>query len=111
MQIVIEVAPASLTIALEGDLDAVAAEELDARVDALVTVPISDVFVELGALSYLSTTGIRSFIRLDKKLRAAGKRLVFRNVAPPVIRTFQYCAVDKYFIFETAPVAQSAGTV
>jgi anti-anti-sigma factor len=93
---------AGRTIALRGDLDTAAAQDLDDRAEALTAGLEADLVVDLGGLSYLNSAGIRSFIRLDTQLKPRGRRLVFRNAAPRLIRIFQYCGLDGYFAFQGA---------
>jgi anti-anti-sigma factor len=99
VKIEIAEAPERLTVALIGDLDSCAAQELDAQFENLVPLVPAELTVDLGQLSYLNSTGIRSFIRLEKLLAPAGKRFVFINATPRLRRIFQYCGLDTYFRF------------
>lgn len=90
--------PRALVLRLAGDLDTHAAGELDA---ALAARPLhADLIVDLTALNYLNSTGLRSFIRLHKLLAAGGHRLVFRGANAKILRIFHYCGLDAFFAFE-----------
>jgi len=91
--------PERLIVALIGDLDSCAAQELDAQLEALLPRIGEELTVDLGQLSYLNSTGIRSFIRLEKLLAPAGKRFVFTNANARLRRIFQYCGLESYFTF------------
>lgn len=91
---------AGMTIALRGDLDTAAAQDLDVQLEALTPLIPGKLVVDLGELSYLNSTGIRSFIRLDKALKPLGKHFVFTKATPRILRIFQYCGLDTYFTFE-----------
>jgi anti-anti-sigma factor len=97
--------PERLTVALIGDLDSCAAQELDAQLEDIVPRVPDELTVDLGQLSYLNSTGIRSFIRLEKLLAPHGKRFVFVNATSRLRRIFQYCGLESYFTFleEAAP--------
>lgn len=103
IQIALDRTPAQATIALRGELDTQAAQELDARLEALVPDLPPEVVVDLAQLDYLNSTGIRSFIRLDKLLKPQGKRFAFAHAAPRIVRIFRYCGLHAYFTFLAAP--------
>lgn len=91
------------TLALKGDLDTGAALDLDLQLEALVPTLDGNLVIDLSELVYLNSTGIRSFIRLDKALKPLGKSFVFREAAARIVRIFQYCGLDTYFTFEAGP--------
>jgi anti-anti-sigma factor len=101
-------APERLTVALIGDLDSCAAQELDAQFEQLVPLVPAELTVDLGQLSYLNSTGIRSFIRLEKLLAPHGKRFVFANANARLRRIFQYCGLEGYFTFLDVDAADPA---
>jgi anti-sigma B factor antagonist len=99
-----------MTIALKGDLDTSAAQDLDVQLEGLLSMVKGELVIDLGELSYLNSTGIRSFIRLDKSLKPLGKRFRFVNATPRILRIFQYCGLDRYFTF-TAEPAEAGGAL
>jgi anti-anti-sigma factor len=73
------------TIALEGRLDTHTAPELDAALDKiLMTRGIQRLIFDLERLVYLSSAGIRCFIRARKILEPEGGRIVILNPQPSV---------------------------
>lgn len=108
MKLEIVEAPGRLTVALIGDLDACAAQELDAQLEQLLPLIPAELTVDLARLSYLNSTGIRSFIRLEKLLAPLGKRFVFTNASARLHRIFQYCGLESYFTFLEAGAADLA---
>ncbi|MDB5096694.1 MAG: Anti-sigma factor antagonist [Cyanobacteria bacterium RYN_339] len=109
MKIEIFESPERLTVALIGDLDSCAAQELDTQLEQIIPLCKGELTVDLGQLSYLNSTGIRSFIRLEKLLAPEGKRFVFTNATARLRRIFQYCGLESYFNFLDEDVA-CAGT-
>lgn len=95
-------------LVLRGDLDTAASMELDARIEALVPTLAGDMVVNLTDLTYLNSTGIRSFIRLDKALKAHGRTFMLRGVSARIFRIFSYCGLDNYFTFERQPESSPA---
>ena len=75
--------PATLT--LEGRLDTHTAPELDVALDRLLMMPgIKRLVFDLGRLEYLSSAGIRCFIRARKILEPQGGKIAIVNPQPAV---------------------------
>ena len=73
------------TIVLIGRLDTHTASDLDATLDQVLAQPGLDRLVfDLGQLEYLSSAGIRCFIRARKAVEPKGGRVVLVNPQPPV---------------------------
>jgi|GEM_PF-1763140 anti-sigma B factor antagonist len=88
------------TLRLSGDLDTAAAQQLDTHQEGLVASLAGDLTIDLDELAYLNSTGIRSFVRLDKLVKATGHRLRFVRVSERIHRIFRYCGLDDYFQLE-----------
>lgn len=100
--------PEGLTVALIGDLDTLASQELDGQLEGLVAAAGGQLVVDLGGLTYLNSTGIRTFIRLDKLLKARGQTFRFAGVSDRIFRIFRYCGLDAFFTFERRVAAAEA---
>jgi anti-sigma B factor antagonist len=111
MQVHIIDAENLMIIALKGDLDTSAAQDLDVQMEGLLPLIKGELVIDLGELSYLNSTGIRSFIRLDKALKPLGKRFKFVNATSRILRIFQYCGLDRYFTFAAEPAAAGGARV
>ena len=73
------------TIALEGRLDSVTAPDLDRLLDrVLARKGIPRIVFDLGELDYLSSAGIRCFVRARKILEPQGGRIAIVNPQPAV---------------------------
>jgi anti-anti-sigma factor len=72
-------------IALEGRLDTQTAPDLDKVLDrVLANKNIRRLVFDLGALNYLSSAGIRCFIRARKAIEPNGGSVAVINPQPPV---------------------------
>jgi anti-anti-sigma factor len=68
------------TLTLEGRLDTHTAPELDAALDRLLMTPgIKRLIFDLGRLEYVSSAGIRCFIRARKILEPQGGKIAIVN--------------------------------
>lgn len=73
------------TLALVGRLDTHTAPELDRALDALLAKGgIRRLVLDLGGLDYVSSAGIRCFIRARKAIEPAGGQFAIVNPQPPV---------------------------
>lgn len=73
------------TLALEGRLDTHTAPQLDAAMDRmLMSAGIKRLIFDLGKLEYLSSAGIRCFVRARKILEPEGGRIAIVNPQPAV---------------------------
>jgi anti-anti-sigma factor len=99
---------AEARLVLSGDLDTAASMDLDAAVEALVPTLKGPLTVDLEGLTYLNSTGIRSFIRLDKLLKTSGGTFKLTGVSNRIFRIFSYCGLDSFFTMERAAEAPSA---
>ena len=73
------------TIALEGRLDSATAPDLDRLLDrVLARKNIPRVVFDLGQLDYLSSAGIRCFVRARKAIEPHGGRIAIVNPKPAV---------------------------
>jgi anti-anti-sigma factor len=73
------------TIALGGRLDTHTAPDLDKTLDRLLAKQgITRIVFDLGNLQYLSSAGIRCFVRARKAIEPSGGRVAIVNPQPAV---------------------------
>lgn len=109
-QIELVESPDALTLMLKGELDTSAAAEMDFKLEQLAMKIAQDVVVDLTHMTYMNSTGIRSFLRLDKLVKASGKKLVIKALTEDLYKLFYYCGLDTYFNFESPDISQFALT-
>ncbi len=75
-----------LTLALEGRLDTTTAPELETAINA-ITEDVNDLTLDLGALDYLSSAGLRVILAAQKKMQKQGGMTV-TNVNETIMEVF-----------------------
>jgi anti-anti-sigma factor len=76
-------------VRLAGRLDTVTAPELDARLAPLLGDPaVTAVILDLAALEYISSAGIRCVVKARKALEGREGTLALVNLQPPVQKVF-----------------------
>ena len=79
-----------LTIALIGRLDTHTAPDLDKALDGYLARPgLARVVFELSQLDYLSSAGIRCFVRARKAVEPSGGKVAIVNPQPPVRKVLE----------------------
>lgn len=76
-----------LTVALEGRLDTVTAPQLEGELRTAVS-GISELVLDLGALDYVSSAGLRVLLSAQKVMNRQGK-MTIRNVKPEILEIFE----------------------
>src|SRR5262245_38093547 len=61
--------------------------------------------LDFSNVEYLSSTALGKFITLNKKVKAGGGQLVFRNMDPQIYEVFDVTKLNKLFRIEHEPAA------
>jgi anti-anti-sigma factor len=77
-----------------GDLDAATAGTLDAAFDDVVGGGARRVVVDLAAVTFLDSTGLRSLLRAAANLEGAGGTLRCAPLSPQVRRVLELSGLD-----------------
>jgi anti-anti-sigma factor len=72
------------TIFLEGQFDTAAAAVSGENLLAMLDSPLNAFVIDMGALTYLASAGIRILLLMLKKAKASGKELRLRTLQPMV---------------------------
>jgi anti-anti-sigma factor len=91
-------------VALSGDLDLASASVVD---DELRRAEQSEdlVVLDLGAVSFMDSTGLRIIISAHKRLLERGASLKIEHVPPQVRRLFELVGVTEHLGVADAPVS------
>jgi len=90
----------------EGRLDAAAAAQLEAELGSLLAEGKSKIVVDLGGISYVSSTGLRVLLVAIKKARRGGGDLKLCCLSPRVHDIFHMAGFTAIFpIHETEEAA------
>lgn len=78
-------------IALEGSLDTATSPELETTLDKLLAgpAPIKFVAFDLGGLQFISSAGIRVFMKARKSLSDRGGALALNNLQPQIVKVLE----------------------
>ncbi len=85
----------ALCVVLQGRLDTVGVDRIDANVTTAVAARPRDVALDLGGVSFLASMGVRLIITLARAQKARGHRLVLFGAQPGVRATLDMVALDK----------------
>ncbi|MFE9846168.1 STAS domain-containing protein [Streptomyces goshikiensis] len=84
-----------LRVSLAGELDLYTAEQVGPRLRELARSGHRDIVVDLCGLSFCDSAGIDLFIRLHRRCRAEGTRLLLCDVPPLVVKSMRVLAADR----------------
>ena len=96
MYIVKELEGTTLTVKLEGRLDTLTAPELEEDMQESLE-GVTDLVVDLEALEYVSSAGLRVLLRLMKQMK---QQMVIRNVSELVNEVFEVTGFSDIFTIE-----------
>jgi anti-sigma B factor antagonist/stage II sporulation protein AA (anti-sigma F factor antagonist) len=74
----------SILIQLEGQLDTLAAQDFEKEVRRIVESKPKEVVLDAGALTYISSAGLRLLLTLEKSMKNQGGQFRLRNVRDEV---------------------------
>ena len=77
----------TLTLALEGRLDTTTAPELEATLKESLA-GVTSLILDLSALDYLSSAGLRVLLSAQKQMNRAKGKMVVRHVCDTVMEVF-----------------------
>jgi anti-anti-sigma factor len=90
---IIELAPDVNRILLDGRLDAAGTGAIELRFTASISPVDRHVVLDLGAVPFVSSLGIRLLLTVARTLHRRGRKLVIVNVQPAVMSVFETVAL------------------
>lgn len=84
-----------LEVTLSGELDLYTAERVEPRLNELARAYHRNLILDLCGLSFCDSAGIDLFIRLNRRCRASGTRLLLCDVPPPVVKSMRVLGADR----------------
>ncbi len=76
-------------LALSGRLDGLASPALEKEIDAVLAAGSKVLVLDLSALAYVSSAGLRVFLTAAKKSKTAGGRATFVALPAPIREVFE----------------------
>jgi len=86
-------------VALSGRFDMDAAEVATPMLLRAITQSASGVLVDLAAVDFISSPGLRALIATSKAAKSDGKKTALIHVQPEVYKIFKVAALDPVFSF------------
>ncbi|WP_190344319.1 STAS domain-containing protein [Streptomyces venezuelae] len=82
-------------IALAGELDFHTAGQIEPRLQELAESDGRNLDLDLSSLSFCDSAGIDLLVRLSRRCRLAGTRLLLRDVPPLVAKSMRVLGADR----------------
>ena len=84
-----------LSIEMSGELNTVAAQDLQGKIESLdFNKPVS---IDVTNLDYISSTGLRYFLLIKKKVKANGHKVTLKGLNKNVASIFKMTGFYSYF--------------
>ncbi|OON67969.1 STAS domain-containing protein [Hymenobacter sp. CRA2] len=99
----------TLTLALDGELDASSSVSLDTELTKPDILSYRKVMIDCQRLNYISSAGLGVFISHLQRFQDAGVKLVFFNMQDKVHNVFEILGLDS--LMTIVPTAQEAASV
>ena len=84
-------------VAVSGRIDAITAPDFEKSLDELITAGDRVILIDLTALGYISSAGLRSILSSAKKLKALSGEILFTGLQGPVEEVFQISGFKSIF--------------
>jgi stage II sporulation protein AA (anti-sigma F factor antagonist) len=79
----------SMVVTISGRMDAVTTGEIESKLASLIDGGERNFVLDLGALEYISSAGLRTLLATAKRLKAEKGTIVFANLAGHVTEVFK----------------------
>ena len=96
----IEEIDGKLIATLEGEMDTAAAMEAEDALKGLYNTDGKDVIIDCSKLEYIASSGLRILLGILKGAKAAGSRVVLRDVNDDIKEVFKLTGFISIFEFE-----------
>lgn len=97
MEISIESNAGTTQVTLKGRLDTAAALECENKFYELDEATHETIHLECKELEYISSSGLRLFLGLQKKVMKNGGKLVFHHIADSILEIFKITGMSAFF--------------
>ena len=88
-----------LTIVIEGRIDTITSEDLKKEIDEEID-NFDSLTLDFEKVKYISSAGLRVLVSTQKKLKAANKPFVIKNVDDELNKIFRITGFDKILAIE-----------
>ena len=100
MNVKVEELNVTYVATLQGEMDTAAALEVEETLKPLFATGGKDVIIDCKELEYIASSGLRILLSILKGAKAAGSRVVLRDVNDDIKNVFQLTGFINIFEFE-----------
>ena len=93
----------NIVVPLTGRLDVLACSELEGRLVAVIESGVKMLVLDVAALEYISSAGLRVLIVAAKKVRANGGDMAFASAGPNIMKILEISGFTKMFKIVASP--------
>jgi len=86
----------TLVLALEGRLDTLTSPQLEQEIAETSFDGIEVVKLDMNNLEYISSSGLRAVLSLNKKIQSVGGKLCLVNVRSSIMEVFNLTGMSKF---------------
>ena len=92
----------AVIVSLKGRMDAITSLEFDESMSTLISAGGKFFIINLSQLDYISSAGLRSFLKIAKQLKAKDGKILFAGLQGPVHDVFKISGFITIFnVYET----------
>ena len=102
MKITTNISNQNLIISLSGRLDTITSPQLEEEINRNSFDEIETVTLNMRALEYISSAGLRVVLKLHKKMTAQGGQLKLINVNDMIMEIFTMTGMDSFLEIDKA---------
>lgn len=87
-------------VVIKGRMETVATQDSEAKFKSLDDATAGTIYLDCKKLEYISSSGLRLFLGLQKKVMKNGGKLIFRHVSEPILNVFKITGMSAFFTVE-----------
>ncbi len=96
-------------VKLSGRLDITQSDEVESQLAKDVLSGEGDIIIDLGSISYISSSGIRIFVGMVRELNKQGRKLKLCSITPPVKKVFDVVELlDLFDVYDDEAAAEAS---
>ncbi|MFI3240404.1 MAG: STAS domain-containing protein [Bacteroidales bacterium] len=100
MNVVITKQDDHILASVEGRVDTITSKDFETVVNSLLKEENSNIILDCDKLSYVSSSGLRTFLIFQKGLNAKGGKLTLRSLSEPIKEIFEITGFASIFSIE-----------
>jgi anti-anti-sigma factor len=97
MNIASQVTPERIIISVEGRIDTTNYGEFESGVNKILENFTPEIVMDCSALSYISSSGLRIFLTIHKKMMGTGGKLILKSLQPSIREIFDISGFSSIF--------------